>query len=192
MTDIRAFIAASLPEETSKQLGSVIQSLRMELPTGIIRWVEFYKIHLTIKFLGEIEQSKLSNLIGSLDLELASTRQFDILIGGIGAFPSVNKPRVIWIGINFPPVLVEIWKGIENRLAVLDYPREKRPFSPHLTLGRVTKKATVRDYHTIAKVIENHSSVDLGKVTVNNIHLYKSELRKDGAVYSSLYSKELI
>jgi RNA 2',3'-cyclic 3'-phosphodiesterase len=191
MTVIRAFIAVDLPVKILDQLGKISQSLKRDIPTGGIRWVPVKNIHLTLMFLGDVTLSNLDPISKTLDAELASFNQVKIQLEGLGAFPSVKKPRVLWIGIAYPPELKTIYNSIQQNIGALGYPRDERAFSPHLTLGRVSQNITSADLFQISQVIESHPIGSLGSALIDSIHLYQSDLRPGGAVYTKLYSVNL-
>lgn len=192
MSIIRAFIAINLSEEIQQRLDDVQKSYITQLSDTPIRWVSASNIHLTLKFLGDVSLSNLNILTDLIQAEIASHHQFDISVGGSGAFPNNRQPRVIWIGVEAPPELAAIQNGIETTTARLGYSREERAFSPHLTLGRVSRNATSHDVKKISKVLEATRVGFLGVTCVDKVHLYRSDLRPTGAVYTQIYSSSLI
>jgi 2'-5' RNA ligase len=148
-------------------------------------------IHLTLKFLGDVSLSNVEMLKKILQGEVSGHHSFDISVGGLGAFPSQRRPRVVWVGVEAPTELTVIQEGVEVAMARLGYAREERPFSPHLTLGRVSRNATVRDERQIGEVIEATKLGFLGVARIHAVHLYKSDLHQDGAVYSRLFTVKL-
>ena len=112
------------------------------LPGAAVRWVAVKKIHLTLKFLGDVSESNLPVLYEILRREAEKQAAFEIQVGGLGAFPSVNSPRVIWIGVEAPAELAALQHGIDVETARVGYAGEERDFSPHLTLGRIAHNAS--------------------------------------------------
>jgi 2'-5' RNA ligase len=192
MSVIRAFIAIDLSPEIQNHLEDVLQNYRARLPNIPIRWVTAPNIHLTLKFLGDVSLSNLNLLTEMIEKEISSHHQFDISVGGSGAFPNLRQPRVVWVGVEAPAELSSIQNGIELTTARLGYSREERPFSPHLTLGRVSRNATSQDVKAISKVLETIRVGFLGATCVEQVHLYRSDLQPTGAVYTQIYSSSLI
>jgi 2'-5' RNA ligase len=191
MNVIRAFIAIRLSEEIHLGLEHVLQDLKSRLPGGAVRWVPGKNIHLTIKFLGDVSLTSLDLLTTMLQTEAARHPQFDFSVGGLGAFPSPRRPRVIWVGVEAPPELVSLHRGVETEMARLGYAPEERPFSAHLTLGRVTRNADPGDLHQLSKVLEAYKVGFLGVTRVQAIDLFRSDLQPSGAIYTRLHSASL-
>jgi 2'-5' RNA ligase len=192
MSVIRAFIAIDLSLEIHQRLNEVLENYRNQLVTLPIRWVAVTNIHLTMKFLGDVSLSNLNILTDMIQTEASGHHQFEISVGGSGAFPNNRQPRIIWIGVEAPQELVAIQNGIESVTARLGYEREERAFSPHLTLGRVSRNASSQDIKTISQIIEKTRVGFLGATWVDKVHLYRSDLRPTGAVYTQLFSTSLL
>lgn len=192
MPVIRAFIAIDLSTEIQDRLEVVLQNYRTQLPNIPIRWVAAANIHLTLKFLGDVSLSNLNILTEMIQKEISNHHQFDISVGGSGAFPNIRQPRVVWVGVEAPAELSAIQNGIEVTTARLGYSREERAFSPHLTLGRVSRNATSQDMKAISKVLEITKVGFLGATCVEKVHLYRSDLQPTGAVYTQIFSSSLI
>ena len=159
MSVIRAFIAISLSSEIHQKLDEVIYGLKNRLPKAPIRWVPANNIHLTLKFLGDVSVSNLEILTKMIQAEVSRHEPFEISVGELGVFPSAHRPRVIWVGIEAPQELYSLHHGIETEMHRLGYAAEERPFSPHLTLGRVSRNARADDYYPIATGIQSHTKV---------------------------------
>jgi 2'-5' RNA ligase len=192
MSVIRAFIAIDLSEEIEQQLDDVIRNYKKLLVNIPIRWVPAANIHLTMKFLGDVSLSNLDILIEMIQGEVSSHHQFDISVGGSGAFPNLRQPRIIWIGVEAPAELMALQNGIEAATAKLGYAREERAFSPHLTLGRISRNTSAEGIKIISKVLETTRIGFLGATCVEKIHLYRSDLQPTGAVYTQIFSSTLI
>jgi 2'-5' RNA ligase len=192
MSVIRAFIAIDLSPEIHQRLKEVLDNYREQLIKIPIRWVVVTNIHLTLKFLGDVSLSNLNLLTDMIQAEVSSHHQFEISVGGSGAYPNNRQPRVIWVGVEAPQELVAILNGIENATARLGYAREERAFSPHLTLGRVSRNATSHDVKAISQTLDQTRVGFLGATCVEKIHLYRSDLRPTGAVYTQIFSSVLI
>jgi len=187
MSVIRAFIAISLSDEIQRSLEQVISNIKSRLPGKPIRWVASTNIHLTLKFLGDVSISNQDLLTKMLVAEVSRHKRFEISIGNLGVFPSVHRPHVIWVGVEAPPELSALHRGIETEMTRLGYSQEAREFSPHLTLGRVSRSANSQDYQQIAQVLGSCRVGFLGALRVQTVDLYRSDLRPDGAVYTRLH-----
>lgn len=191
MSVIRAFIAIELSSEIHHRLDQVSKQLKDQLVNMPVRWVPGQNIHLTLKFLGDVSIANLDMLTKILESTVSAHHTFEISAGGLGAFPKIHQPRVIWIGLEVPPELIAIQHSLELETARVGYPREERPFSPHLTLGRVSRNVSVVETQAIARALEATKVGFLGVTRVMAINLFRSDLNPDGAVYTRIYSAPL-
>lgn len=191
MSVIRAFIAIDLTPAILQHLEQVSVQLKKRLEGVPVRWVPVDNIHLTLKFLGDVSLANVDMLKKILQTEVEGHHAFEISVGGLGAFPSLHRPRVVWVGVEAPTELTAVQNGIESAMARLGYAREERPFSAHLTLGRVSRNAMGRDERLIGEAIEAIKLGFLGVARVNEVHLYKSDLLPNGAVYTRLFTASL-
>lgn len=191
MNQIRTFIALDFPLSILDSIEQQTKRLRQTLGNEVIRWVLTHNLHLTLKFLGNVPVSHLEFLNQMLVQATDSITQFDLQIGGVGSFPNSNRPRVLWVGIHAPAALSNLQKAIEEGAKRLGYEKEERPFSPHLTLGRVRQGLDGKDLQKISNAL---SSIQLGKIgiaRVDSVHIYKSDLNSEGSVYTKLFSTPL-
>ncbi len=191
MPVIRAFIAIDLSPEIRRRLDQVSSQLKQRLDGIPIRWVPASNIHLTLKFLGDVSLNNLEMLKKVLQTEVEGHHPFEVSVGGLGAFPTVRHPRVVWIGVEAPTDLASIQRGVDSAMGKLGYAQEDRPFSAHLTLGRVSRNANSRDTHQIGETLEATKIGFLGVVQVDAILLFKSDLQPTGSVYTKLFSAPL-
>jgi len=191
MSVFRAFIPIELPEEMQTRVEQVIAHLKDNLPDIQVRWVPPKNIHLTLKFLGDVSDANYEILTKILAAEAATHKSFVFSIGGLGAYPNNRRPRVIWVGVEAPNEMLMLQRGIDAETARLGYASEKRKFTPHLTLGRVSRNAGARDIRTISQVLEKSEVGFLGVARVEEICLYRSELKPGGAVYTRLFNARL-
>jgi 2'-5' RNA ligase len=190
MDAIRAFIAIELPEDIRKQLDAIEKQVIAqagESALRAVRWVPANNMHLTLKFLGEVSTGNLQALARILQSEAAEHHGFEMTIGRLGAFPNVRRPRVIWVGTEAPGELSGLQKAIESETHKLGYPVEERPFSPHLTLGRISQNARPDEVTRVARALSEIMIGEIGRMRVDRIHLFRSDLHPSGAVYTSLY-----
>lgn len=191
MNQIRVFIAVDLPPAIQESVEKQTASLRRTLGDDLIRWVPAQNMHLTLKFIGNIAASHLDFLKQMLTQSVNSQRQFDLQIGGIGSFPNLKRPRVLWVGIHAPADLTSLQKNVEAGAVRLGYEKEERGFSPHLTLGRVRQNVSAVDLQRIRSALENTQIGRIGTTTIEAVHLYKSDLHTDGSIYTKLLSVSL-
>jgi len=189
---IRTFIAVDLPSSVLDALGQISSQLQDKLPGTPVRWVNFEKMHLTLKFMGDISKENIGMVEKILKTEASKRQVMEIGIGGIGAFPKMRHPRVVWIGVEAPTELFDLRRGIEDGVARLGYNYDKYEFTPHLTLGRISRKASARDVRTVGNVLHDFQVGFIGVARIEAVHLYRSDLSPDGAKYSRLYSAGLL
>jgi 2'-5' RNA ligase len=190
MSLLRTFIAVEIPLDIRQTVCAATSKLRNELGV-LIRWVPIENMHLTLKFLGDISPSNVDLLSGMLRAETDLFNYFDLRLNGLGSFPSLKRPRVIYIGIQAPAALESLQRGIESASRRLGYESEERGFSPHLTIGRVKQNVTATEQQAIRRALENTKIDSLGTARVDSVQLFKSDLRPTGSVYTRLFSATL-
>lgn len=188
---IRSFIALDLSADVLQKLEEVNRQIKPRLPGAAVRWVAVKNIHLTLKFLGDVSESNLPVLYEILRREAEKQAAFEIQVGGLGAFPSVNRPRVIWIGVEAPAELAALQHGIDVETARIGYAGEERDFSPHLTLGRIAHNASSEETRQIAGSLSILKIGNLGASLIQAVHFYRSDLTPQGSIYTRLYSAPL-
>jgi 2'-5' RNA ligase len=191
MEVIRAFIAVNLSPDILERIDQVALDLRKRMDAVPVRWVPTENIHLTLKFLGNVSTANLEILKDILGKVVSSHHECDISVGGIGVFPKPHNPRVVWVGMEIPQELIALQHNIEIETARLGYSREHRPFSPHLTFGRVSRNASTQDVHIIADILDKYKVGFLGATRVRTVYLYRSDLKPEGAEYTPIYSAAL-
>ena len=181
-TGIRSFIAFELPAAVISLLDHVQQELKsLRLKAG---WVRPQNIHLTLRFLGNINPADIENIGGAMADAVAECTPFTLTVGGIGFFPGIKRPRIIWVGLGgATAVLLELQRNLEDRLATVGFPKEKRSFNAHLTLGRIRQAVNPT---TLGRAIQDYSDLGNLKFCADRIILFKSDLKPSGAVYSHL------
>ena len=191
MSVVRAFIAINLSNEVIDHLARVILDLQKRMPSGVVKWSSPKNIHLTLKFLGDVSVHNLDLLKDALRMDAAGREVFDISVGGMGVFPKITQPRVIWVGVEAPDDLASLQRAIENDMQRLGYVRERRSFTPHLTLGRVSRNANSHELRQVIQVLQDYKVGFLGVSRVIAVYLYRSDLNPGGAVYTSLFTAPL-
>jgi 2'-5' RNA ligase len=157
-----------------------------------MRFVPVSGIHLTLKFLGEILPGLADSLHPALDRVAGARLPFTVRVRGAGCFPDHGRPRVLWVGLEESQgALASVQRAIELECAGLGLPAEDRPFSPHLTLGRVRHEAGAEAASFVRAVLDREQAVELGVLTVDSVHLFRSDLRPTGAEHHRLHSSVL-
>jgi RNA 2',3'-cyclic 3'-phosphodiesterase len=190
MSLLRAFIALEIADELQQIIHRETARLRNTIGR-LVRWVPPGNMHLTLKFLGNISPASVDILTQMISTEAEACRPFDMDVGGLGCFPGPKRPRVIYIGLQAPAELEALQNGIESATTRLGYATEARGFSPHLTLGRVRQNISASDQQKIRGCLEETRIDLLGTARVDSVHLYKSDLKPTGSVYTRLFSAPL-
>jgi 2'-5' RNA ligase len=134
--DVRTFICIKIPESITERINRLQETLRQI--DAQVSWTKPSNIHLTLKFLGGVEASRIERVSKALERAANGISPFEVEIGGAGCFPSPRSPRVLWLGFsNVPELIQQLYSNIEDELAREGFAREKRRFSPHLTIGRI-------------------------------------------------------
>jgi 2'-5' RNA ligase len=192
MEPIRSFIAIELPADLKLELNR----LQDKLKTGKqqpVKWVDPQGIHLTLKFLGNIESDIVVKLNSALSEAVRGINPFSLEIKDLGVFPSLNRIQVIWVGLGGDvKQLTNLQQRVEAGLKLLGFTPEARPFTPHLTLGRVSREANSKDKQTLAKLITSTTPEGKLHYTVASLHLMRSQLTRQGAIYSKLSTFPLV
>jgi 2'-5' RNA ligase len=178
---IRSFVCIEIPSPVSSQ----IEELQGQLASSRadVSWVKKTNVHLTLKFLGNISPYQVEDVCRSLSQITEQAAPLDLRIGGTGCFPNDRNPRIIWVGlVNSSPRLRELHSSIDRELSKLGFAGESRPFSPHLTIGRVKSRRNTVALAERLKTCEFRSE----PFAVDQIILMKSELKSSGAVYSPI------
>lgn len=165
--------------------------LRNAIGNSSVRWVPVHNIHITLKFLGNTPIASVDDITRILRTETDSHPAFDIHINGLGSFPSSKRARVLFIRIQASAELEALQREIESACARVGFEPEERPFSPHLTIGRVRQGISKADQQKIYEILRDVKIDSLGNARVDSVHLYKSERKSNGAVYTKLFSAPL-
>lgn len=177
---LRLFIALHLPEQIKKELGNVISDLR-PIADGI-KWVETKNMHLTLKFLGDTRESLVAGITGAITVALSGRKAFHIKLDRCGGFPNLNKPRVLWAGMDGADPAVEMSKAINYELEKIGIEKDNKRFSPHLTMGRIKKKS---DLTQLSDKMRN-LNFEGEAVILDRVALIKSTLTPHGPIYENL------
>jgi 2'-5' RNA ligase len=175
---IRTFIAIEVPEEVKEEINSLQERLR-ESPSR----VKPKNIHLTLKFLGNIDAERIDSIGKALETAGKDIRPFTITVEGLGAFPNLKTPRVLWVGVVASEELTHLYKNIEEGLHKIGFEKEHRPFHPHLTLLRVKSRDEGR---RLAERVKDIKSDLKATFSTDELILFKSKLSPRGAEHSAI------
>jgi 2'-5' RNA ligase len=185
---IRSFLAFELPPEIREKIGEV--SIELQKLTLPVRWVKVTNIHLTIIFLGYVDEDKIDDIKEKVNLVVKRFSIFKTRLNDIGVFPNWRKPRVIWIGLGGEiERLSTLREELQTGLKVLGFKPEKRPFAPHLTIGRF-KGLLDRD-EELKSILDRYHDLSGDLQYLNELVLFKSDLKPDGPVYTKMASWQL-
>ena len=191
MEPVRAFIAIQLPKSIKSALSELQERLKRGGYTSI-KWVAPDSIHLTIKFLGDIDSGAVPEITEAMSEAIGGITEFQLELTEVGAFPNLRTPRVVWVGIGGDTAkLTTIRDAIERALIPSGFTPEKRAFSPHLTLGRVREKASSDERRRLGEAIATIELAATPSFTVDSINLMRSILTRERALYSCLSSVAL-
>ncbi len=180
---IRSFLAFELPGEMKSIVSQVSQGLR-PFPLNV-RWVRETNIHLTVVFMGEVPSEQLESIEETVSRVCQASGPFHIWLKGVGLFPGMRKPRVLWIGVEGDiERLGEFRDALQEGLVPFGVKEERRPFRPHLTLGRFKKGG--KGDRALVQALDRFEGLTSPRETLSELALFKSELKRDGAVYTRL------
>jgi len=178
---IRTFIAIELPEPIKTALGEIQGELRRTQVD--VSWTKPSNIHLTLKFLGDLDEKRVEVLRKATCQSMTNAKSFALSTGSIGFFPNQKRPRVIWIGLDGDiPTITDLQEKLDHDLAAAGFPAEDKPFSPHLTIGRF------RTSKNLNALVDKISKMNFKAMpfTVNHITIMRSHLNPAGAIYTPL------
>lgn len=184
---VRLFVALEIPAAVRDNLAALINDLRAADASSSknkARWVRPENLHVTLKFIGNIDAGKMDPIRGAL-AEVCSSSSVELHFRGLGFFPNEKRPRVLWTGIEASPNLAPLAVSIDARLEKLGIPRETREFSPHLTIARFDPPGISE---TLRAAAQENAARELGAVRTGEFHLFESKTRPAGAEYTRLSS----
>jgi 2'-5' RNA ligase len=190
MTTIRTFIAIELTEAARIALSALQSRLKPLMPRHAVRWTATQNIHLTLHFLGEVEETAIAKIHEAMAGSSAEYAPFSLSLMGLGCFPNTRRPRIVWVDLSGDTEpLVELQRHLGQMLnQATGFSPESRPYAPHLTIGRVKKGLPQRQLTPVGRVIEQEQTNvgQLATLKVTEIALIKSELTPTGPVYTPL------
>lgn len=190
MEPIRSFIAIELPDELKRALGQLESQLKTAQFSSV-KWVDPDSIHLTLKFLGNIDADQTEAITRVMAESARGIPPFRLEIKGLGAFPNLKRVQVVWVGITGEiDKIAQLQQNLESNLAHLGFTPEARSFTPHLTLARLRNQASPEERQRLGQLVAS-TSFQAGIIKVASISLMKSQLAREGAIYSRLRSVDL-
>ena len=188
---IRSFIAIELPQNVKKGLKQIGDKVKREGYVGI-KWVNPESIHVTLKFLGNISREQIIQISKILVETTKEISPFNLEIAGLGAFPDLGQPRVLWVAINGEVAkLTRLQQEIDFLLSSRGFPKESRPFVPHLTLARLSDSMLPEEKRKIGTFIKSVKLEAGFQFNAEAVSLIRSKLTPTGAIYSCLFTAKL-
>lgn len=182
---MRLFIACHIDIDILNKIEKFISPFRKQYQN--VKWVPVHNMHLTLKFLGEVNEELLTDI--QLKLSEIQQSQFQIQLYGVGAFPNMRFPKIFWLGINDENnEFTELFHKVEAQLEILGFQKEKRAFSPHLTLCRFKDKIPKE----LTEDFKPHKDLDFGIQRIRHFSLIQSKLKSSGAEYTVLNEYRLL
>ena len=185
---IRVFVALDLPPSIKEYLSETMTRLRASLPGGV-RWVDPAGVHLTLKFLGDVDAGLVTGLLQAMDESAAKFARPDLQLqlAKLGTFPNQREPRVLWAGVSGDMEgLEQLQRLVDGAISDLGFAPERRPFRPHLTLGRVRDQVWAEDRRRIGTGLSQLPFNPSQLWKVEEMHLIRSTLTPRGAIYESI------
>ena len=190
MEQIRSFIAIELPNRLRLELGQLEAQLKSSKQPWV-KWVNPDSIHLTLKFLGNIASDRTGEITRAMEEAAQGIPPFHLEVKDLGVFPNLKRVQVAWVGISGEvDKLGEFQQRLESNLACLGFAPESRPFTPHLTLARLRNQASLDERQRFGQLIAG-SRFEAGAIEVDAINLMRSQLTREGAIYSRISSVRL-
>ena len=191
MEQVRSFIAIELPDEIKLAL----VRLQAKLKSGgqaPVKWVDPYVIHLTLKFLGNIAIDRIGEITRAIEEAARRVPPFRLEVKGLGVFPNLRRVQIAWVGISGEVArLGQLQQHIESNLSPLGFVPESRPFTPHLTLARLRDRASLDERNSFGQLVASTRFEEVPGFSVDCINLMKSQLTREGAIYSRISSVKL-
>jgi len=184
---VRLFVALNLPETVRESLCTCVRPLQS---MGFaLRWMTPEQVHLTLKFLGDVEPEREPELVAALSRACTGARPVTLSLSGFGVFPHYDRPRVVWVGVAPEPALELLQHRVEQEFTPLGFPTEARAFRPHITLGRAAPGARRGGFSKLETALAN-LCFDAAAV-IMTVDLMESTLQSGGAVYHVRHSERL-
>lgn len=180
---IRTFIGVEIAEKSRIQTGNFAKKLMAT--NSDVKWEPPHKYHVTLKFLDEILNEEVNDICLRVQRAVQDFPPFTLGICGAGAFPSIEKPRTVWVGVREGrEEMIELARCVDRAMQEAGFPRELRPFSPHVTLGRLRR--VTPELADLSQLLEQYDNIDLGKSFVRSVTVFASHMARSGSSYTTL------
>ncbi len=187
MSLVRTFVGIHLDDALRDRIEGLTDELRRRPGGQAARWTPKANIHLTLKFLGDVESNALPAVSAAVERAAAPFSPFTIEVADLGCFPNTRRPNIVWAGVRGDlATLRALQEAIEQALAPLGHPRERHPYSPHLTIGRVNRRVSAAESLALGQTIAVYGPISLGEMCVSHVSLVRSDLRPTGPLYTDL------
>ncbi|GAB61161.1 MAG: RNA 2',3'-cyclic phosphodiesterase [Candidatus Jettenia sp.] len=185
---VRLFVAVEIPEEIRKKLGEFQDELKKA--NADVGWVAPENLHITLKFIGSLDEEKIDEVVRIIKDSAAGTKLFDLNYMGVGAFPTEKNPRIVYADvIDSDGILTKIHEKLNNQLVALGVKHEDRKFEAHLTVGRIKTRKNVK---RLMEILNSYNGFHFGLAQVTRIVLMKSDLLQKGPIYTKLHTIDLV
>jgi RNA 2',3'-cyclic 3'-phosphodiesterase len=186
---IRCFIALNISQTSRNAIGRLIDDLRTLESGDRFRWVDPNKIHITLKFLGDIREDQVNIIADALD-RVSLPKSFPLYFQGVGGFPDPKRARVLWVGVHEETgrVLSQLHTSVERTMIALGFEGDKKRFSPHLTIARIKRPL---DGERMRILIKCHDSFKVEEI-ISEVVFVRSQLTPSGSIYTPLLTVPLI
>jgi 2'-5' RNA ligase len=186
---IRTFVAVPISETLRRAAVACVDRFRA---TGAdVKWVAPENLHVTVKFLGDVDATKIHEVCRTIEESVSDLACFDLQIQGAGAFPDIKRPRTIWLGAGEGAnAITELAKRLERGLEAIGYPRERRRFHPHVTLGRARHAGPA--LADLAESLRDSADIEIGRCRISEVVTFASQLGRDGPTYEALARAQLL
>jgi len=190
MEKIRSFIAIELPDDLRWELSRLQKKLKVDRPR--VKWVNPEGIHLTLKFLGDVDNAMIEPITQAMTQATQEIPPFNLDVQQLGAFPSLQRVQVVWVGLGGEvDKLAKLCQFLESNLTRLGFAAEQRPFTPHLTLARLSNEASPSERQRFGELIASTRLELSYSIKVDALSLMRSQLASTGAIYSRISLSEL-
>jgi len=191
MEQVRCFVAVELPDEVKTGLDQLQAQIKSGNQTWV-KWVDPYSIHLTLKFLGNVAVDRIDPITAAMEEATQGVSPLHLEVKDLGVFPNLRRVQVVWVGVSGEvDKLARLQQRLESNLAGLGFTPERRRFTPHLTLARLRDRASPDEREGLGKLIASTKFEAAYTFPVDAISLMRSQLTREGAIYSKISSSEL-
>ena len=186
---IRTFIGLEIGEKSRQQAFELGQKLSQA--GAIVKWEPAHKLHITLQFLGEVPNVEVYSICREVQKGVEKVAPFSFCLKGAGAFPKVERPRSVWLGVDEGrEEVTQLARRVDEAMQKLGFPRELRPFVPHVTLGRVQR--TTEELGDLSRLIQQYNATDSGKTFARHVTIFASQMARTGSQYTVLATAPLI